>query len=207
MLDRADEIWHTVSNLNQPLFAIRAHHIANRRGDHGLSSCQVFRSLCGTDKSRRLVARKEEQSCIPTRKIGRQVLVFFASQIVNITQLRKNCRVDLYNRSDDHELPIRPLSCDTVEQFNIKPFVYYAKETEARVRSISLIIGFSDAPFSCRSGLGEMLTINAAWECVDRPMLRSFHLVKTMPTRENKISPLKKLLLEFAQTCGRSTEG
>jgi hypothetical protein len=97
------------------------------------------------------------------RQIGRQLIVGFAAEIMDVRPVRQILRGDLHNRADHHERPVGPHLRDLVEQLGIEALVEHAVEAEARTRQVFLVGGVEQA----RPGLREVRPVDRRREAMD----------------------------------------
>src|SRR4051812_38907449 len=103
------ELVSRAGDLDEPGVSIWSYNISDGRRDDRCARCEEFRRLRGADEASGLVEGKRHDTDIPAADVGWQILVVFGPQPMNVFQPRQTCRIDLYNRSDHDELPVRSL--------------------------------------------------------------------------------------------------
>ena len=76
---------------------------------------------------------------------------------------RQRGRIDLDDRADHHEVPVRRRFRDAVEQREIHPFVDHAEESEPRVRDLPLVGWLEDESARLREVLRRRRCSGNAW--------------------------------------------
>src|SRR5947209_9773276 len=103
---------------------------------------------------------------------------------MNIIPFREHLRVDLGDRTNEHQVPIWLRISNGLEQVKIHALVNHAIESKTWVWNAGLVGGIG----YCLPGLSEVLSINTAWEGGDAGVLVAFGYVETVPSREHQVS-------------------
>ena len=112
--------------------AVQRDHVGDRRADDGLSGRHVFERLGRADEARRLVERERHQAHVPRRHERRQFGIRLLPEIVDVRRLRQRGRIDLHDRPDIAELPLRPQRGDLAHELDVEALVDHAEEPEHR---------------------------------------------------------------------------
>src|SRR5690349_6617337 len=103
---------------------------------------------------------------------------------MNVIPFREHLRVDLGDRSNEHQMPIWLRISNGLEQVNIHALVNNAIESKTWMWNARLVRRVLD----CLPGLSEVLSINTAWESRDVRVLVTFGYVETVPSREYQVT-------------------
>ena len=202
-LHRVHELPGGVRDARESQLAVRAHDVADGRGDHGATRSQVFRRFRRTDEARGLVPGKWQERDVPPAEVIGQRFVRLRSEIVNVCGTRQRCRVDLDHRADHDEVPVGPQLRGAGDQIAIEPLVDHPVESESRPPDSLLIFGFLEiGPPRAR----EVRHIDAARKGVDVRMQVPLGLVQAASSREDHIRGGQQRPFGAAQFGGRAGE-
>ena len=86
-----------------------------------------------------VVVREWHQRHVPARQVLRQHVVRFLAEVVNVGRLRRALRIDLDDRTDQHQVPVWPQARNLLDKLQIHALVDDAEEAEPRMRNAGLI--------------------------------------------------------------------
>ena len=113
--------------------AVRLDHVGDRRADDRLARRHVFERLGRADEAGRLVQRERQQADVPAGEAVRQRVVRLLAQVVDVGAPRQRGRVDLDDRADHDDLPVRIGVGQRGDQVEVEALVDHAEEAQARV--------------------------------------------------------------------------
>ena len=171
--------------------AVVTNDVGDRRRDHRASAGEIFRRLGRADEACRVVAGEWHQRHVPPREVGRKLGVFFSAQVMDIRGPGQQARVDLGDRPDQHDLPVRAQRGEVGKQIDIQPLVDDAIEADARMRDGDLIRWFRKIV----AGRAEMREVDAAGERMHVAVLMALHLVQAEPAGEHEVGAIHQCAL------------
>jgi hypothetical protein len=202
-VDGGGELFGRVRNAGQSEIAIGMHNVGNRGGHDWPSTCEVLRCLGGTDVARRVVARERQDGHIPPRQVPRKFGVGFLAEIVDVAGLRQRRGIDLDDRSQQHQVPVRPQRGDPCNQIAIQPFIQHPEESNPRVRNRRLVGRFAAV---VRSRACEMFDVDAAGKGMDVRVEVLFRFVEAAAAGKDDARPLEECALGLSKTRWSSRE-
>src|SRR5919202_6823867 len=124
------------------------------------------------------------------------------AEVVDVCATRQVRDVDLGQRPNEHELPLRAQIGDGGDKFHIQALIEHAEEAEAGVSEADLIdwLGLRHAP------LAEVVDVDTAGEQMHRMVLPLLGLVETLSAREHQVCTFEQLPLADDQLGWRVSE-
>ena len=139
-----------VADLGQSRAAIRLDDVVDARARHAQPGGEVLGRLRGTDVARRVVVGERHDADVPAAEVGRQLLVPLHPEVVDVDPLRKARGIDLHDRPDHHELPIKATRGRRRDQVEVEALVDHAAVAESRVRDGGLVGRVDETPARLR---------------------------------------------------------
>ena len=150
-----------MGNGDETGLTVAADDVENRSRDDGFARGEILRCLGRTDEAGRLVQGKGNQSDIPAGEVGRELVVGFAAQVVDVGSLRKRGRIDLDDGTDKDEVNFGFETGCFRDELEVEALIENTVETGARMRDGGLILWIGGGT------RGEMRAVDGAWEGVD----------------------------------------
>ena len=115
---------------------------------------------------------------------------------------RQRLRADLRGGADHHQLPLRPQRRDAGDDIHIHAFIDHAKEPDAGMRNLPLIIGINAA----LSRALEVSGVDAARKNVNVVVSLTFGFVQALSADEHEIAFGHQLSFEIENALRRSSK-
>ena len=205
---RSDEVPVRCGNGDEA--AVRIDHILDRRAHGGAIGSKILERLRRADEASRLVQGERQEAYIPAcDEIGKFVVVALP-QPMQIGALRQGGRVDLDDRANHDDLPVRTCIGQCFDQREVDALIDHTKKTETWVRNMALrrvlVIRapFRQARQPCARKVGR---IDAAGKAVNLRIALAFGFIETSASREDQVCCLEQCALALQQLTRRILEG
>src|SRR5690606_15636355 len=121
---------------------------------------------------RRLINREGHQRDVPSGHATGKLGILLAAQIVNILRFRERCWINLSNRPDHDDRPVRPRNSHLSNKVEVDALIDHAIIAEYRPWQVRLL----GAHGSARARAGKMRYVNAGWKGMNVTMLMLLRL-------------------------------